>query len=363
MVFCIRLLVMVLVTYSTLSCLHQDKVEFPIQSSNVLFFIIAGNSDLSKDAEDKVTAILDASSISSTVYLLKETRMDDGFILLRKKNKSIDTIFRANRDPAYAISKASNYIGSQSYTNINGIIFSHASGWFPLGNEFRYALIDDYSKISISELCGLLHPLRFRNLVFESCNMGSIEDIFEFHEICDYYISSTSELLSPGFTPIYRRYGLELLENYHTPVLGFVKEFSNYYTSQLSPMNSHTISVINSRSISFLFPILKKIIKKLHIDDYTYVQTLSMEGENTIFDLLSLVKASKLENGMKQQIEKSIDNAVIFAHNSDDFLLSYGGFLIKTYCGIGISLLEILPQNSYWRKYYDNTGWGKYIKS
>lgn len=363
MIFFVRLLVIVLVTCSTLSCLHQDKVELPIQSSNALFFIVAGNSDLSKDAEEKVTAILDAPAISSTVYLLKGTRLHDEFVLLRKQSGFVDTVFRANRDPIYAISKACNYIGSQSYTNINGIIFSHASGWFPLGSKFRYALIDDYNKISTAELFNSLRPLRFRNLVFESCNMGAIEDIFEFHKICDYYVSSTSEMLSPGFTPIYKRYGLELLENYQTLVLGFIKEFSYHYTSLLSPRNSHTISVINSKSISFLFPMLKQIIKRLHIDDHTYVQTLNMEGENTIFDLLSLVKASELEIEMKQQIEKAINDAVLFAHNSKDFLLNYGGFSIKTYCGIGISLSERLPRNGYWRQYYDNTGWGKYIKS
>lgn len=315
-----------------------------MKSNNILFFIIATNSDLSKYAEEKISTILNSPPISSTIYLLKETKNDKGFILLRKYNDFIDTIFQGDKNPICSISMASNYINSQSYTDINAIIFSHTSEWNSLGKKIKYALIEDIRKISATELAYSLYPLRFRNLIFESCSMGTIEDISQLYKICDYYISSTTEMLSLGFTPIYKQYGLNMLEKYKYPVLDFAKYFSEYYSSQPYPMNSYTISVIRCKTFNFLFNILRKN-NKIHIYDYSNVQTLSMEGEPAIFDLSSLVKHSNLEIEVKKQIDIHLSSTVLFSNNSANFLLDYGGFSINTYCGIGIYSTKIMHIN------------------
>lgn len=349
------------------SCSNDNYInEEKIKDNSVLFFYIATNSNLSHEGEKKVKIILEESktTLNKDVYILKETRLDSGFVFMHVNDSKIDTI---NYDKKIShkelLQKATNYIKERLQNRaVNLIVFSHASGWYPeessIVNIPKRAIIDDYHSQSLDDFYEGIESLHYNYIMFESCNMGGVEPLFRFHNICDYYISSSTEMLSPGFEKIYKSSFQKLYTE--GPPLSFIEDYANFINQSKYPFNSATISICKTQFSDILFRTIKKNITQKSFDvNISKVQRLHRTDEEEVYyDIEDYINKSNLEDNFKSEVSNSLKKVVIYKFSTEKFLLPYRGFAIKSYSGLSINNIF---GNTLYLNYYKKTAWGEYL--
>lgn len=347
---------------STLLSCSNENLSGQEGITETIFFVVAANGDLYKEGEMKATAMLHSLPRDKELFLLKETSIDEGCVLLHKTLNGTDTLavthektFKEN------LEKAVSYISSVHPTNVSLIIFSHATGWYPSKRiKSRSAIVDDYTEISLQELHEAVGRLRYKTIVFESCNMGGIECLYQFHDICDFIIASSTELLSPGFLLLYRQ-GIGNLAD-REGALSFAQRYTSHVKKASVPYNSCAVAVYQTNHANELFNFFRrtKNITRLRAD-ITNTQQLHRNNEEEVFyDLESFLTHTELSENLKRELHGILEKTVIYKYNTHDFLPSHEGFLIKEYCGL--SVFDFLSPSPY-LAYYKKTGFGKFLFS
>lgn len=343
---------------------HCGKEEQDIpdekKGKETLFFIIAANSNLRNEADKKVEALLHAASHNQDIFVLKETYSGEGCLFLHRVSVKTDTLMCSyNSSFQENIRKSIDYIARQRPENVSLIIFSHATGWYPSEKALtRSAIIDDYTDLSLEDLYESISGLSYRTIIFESCNMGSIECLYQFHDICDYIIASSTELLSPGFMLAYQQGIKKLTDGEGTT--SFAQQYVRSIERSSPPYNSCALSVYQTVDAHELFAFCKRIREMEQIKvDVGRVQKLSREGETELFyDLESYFHHCNIPGDLQQELHRILDKIVIYKYNTKTFLLPYRGFYIDSYCGL--SIFDYLSPSADTPS-YKKTCWGRFL--
>ncbi len=160
------------------------------------------------------------------------------------------------------------------------IMWSHGNSWLPpevslysdrdkildttsVNNRLKSFGLDEdisnsdyYEEMDVIEMANVLSPYKFDFILFDACFMGAIEVIYELKDVCDYIISSPTEILSAGFP--YEDIIPDLLSSNFNA--SFVAEKKHeFYSEQKGILRSSAISVVDTENLSLLASFFKDI--------------------------------------------------------------------------------------------------------
>lgn len=239
--------------------------------------------------------------------------------LKKKDNKVVaDTLFTyAEQNPlakdvmSAVISQTISYFPADSY----GMVFlSHSSSWVPANNDANSRSIGYYRKtqMNITDFRDVLlnafpEPLKF--LLFDSCNMQSVEVAYELRNCVEYFIGSPTEIPGPGAP--YKMVVPELFTETDLAVniaSAYYDYYDRLYTGEIPASNENwtggvATSVINSAALENLAMATEAVIHK-------YVQNVSeLRRDGILLYDFSSSRANYDFNDFIQNLTGGEDNA------------------------------------------------------
>lgn len=270
--------------------------------------------------------------------------------LKKKDNKVVaDTLFTyAEQNPlakdvmSAVISQTISYFPADSY----GMVFlSHSSSWVPANNDANSRSIGYYRKtqMNIADFRDVLlnafsEPLKF--LLFDSCNMQSVEVAYELRNCVEYFIGSPTEIPGPGAP--YKMVVPELFTETDLAVniaSAYYDYYDRLYTGERPTSNENwtggvAASVINSAALENLAMATKAVIHK-------YVQNVSeLRRDGILLYDFSSSRANYDFNDFIQNLtggednsdyrlwRQAFDEAVIYRKTT---LMNYSGILWRMF--------------------------------
>lgn len=334
-------------------CACEKGLEENQTITETLLYVVAANGNLRKEGNQKVNVLVQSTPRNIDLYVLKATSRKEGCLFVHRTQFGLDTVWVEDGTRFdQCLKSAVAYLSKRTLPNLSMIIFSHADGWYPSEMLLKSAVIDNYTDLSLKDLYDVLSPLRFRTIAFESCNMGSIEVLSQFYSLCDYLIASSTELLSPGFKPLYEKGTVSLCDKAF--VEEFVFSFAEEMDKQEDPLNSYAIAAYQTSKVSELVEAFKSVMESNDVKvDLESVQQLHRSNDDKVYyDFQSYINNTNLSGLKKLEISTLLSEIVVCKYNSKLFLLPYSGFRINEYCGI--SVFDFANESKYHSQY---TSW------
>ena len=419
-------------TYSSGSEQHIVCYVEVYPKRNILFYIATDNNQLDNGSEgdEPRTAInairagwtpgrgemliyTDQTRRRPCLMRIAETQNADGLY-------DIDTIMvyeEENSASALVLSRVINTVVRDYPEESYGMIFfSHASGWLPEGmlSNPRSSLVDDSNanhapimadissdkprslvidrgdgtsrEMKYEDFAAAIPDKQFDFIIFEACFMADVMTMYELRNKSEYVLASSAEIVSPGYTPLYRDHIMQLYDTKNpvpTVVSEFAKIFINYITSSYSETHvrcSSTLGLIKTSEMGNLATTVRATLNGIKLDETTLsvdnIQRFdrpnkligSGQRKNRYFDfghaMENLVPASQLA-AFRTQMGKT----VVWKANTKRFLLSnngntpyyaeYDGFFIEHHSGLS----TYIEQSAYpiLNSAYKNSSWYKAI--
>ena len=257
------------------------------------------------------------------------------------------------------------------------ILFSHATGWLPRGALTRpeaallqmnlspirtYTIaMDGNNELGLKEFASAIPDHFFDFIAFEACFMAGIEVLYELKDKTDYILSSSAEILAPGFTPVYSE-SLQLLFKPKADLSGFARAFFDFWNGQSGDYRSATVTVVDTEGL----PPLAAWIKQQAMigwseENLNTIQHFDRYRNHRLFfdfeDYYRHIIAGENHNTLTSLLEK----AVIYKAATATFIPSQSGFTIKNHSGITI----YIPQQRFQtlNEKYRELSWYEHTKS
>ncbi|MFC3197435.1 clostripain-related cysteine peptidase [Parapedobacter deserti] len=259
------------------------------------------------------------------------------------------------------------------------ILFSHASGWLPKGALTQpesaqwymgavplsirtpirtYTVVmDGTMELGLSEFASAIPDGFFDFIVFEACFMAGIEVLYELKDKTVYILSSSAEIVSPGFTPVYPG-SLPLLFEPQADLVGFAKAFFDFWDGQIGDYRSATITVAKTTALHALAAWVKKhnninvsedILPEVqHFDRY--------RGHRLFFDFGDYYQRKTLA-GTQNELNVLLKNTVVFKAATPGFIPNQFGFEIEHHSGITTYIRQERFKNL--NEKYEELAWNK----
>ncbi len=302
-------------------------------------------------------------------------------ISLKQKNGKVvaDTLFTYDEQNPLdkevmtsVISQTVSYFPADSY----GFVFlSHSSSWVPADNNANSRSIGYYqkTKMNIPDFRDALFsafpkPLKF--ILFDSCNMQSVEVAYELRDCAEYFIGSPTEIPGPGAP--YKEVVPELFTETDLAV-NIASAYFNYYEKSYTgfrPVSNENwtggvaTSVIKSEALEELARATKKILPKYIQDrgeiNRSEIQRYDFSSENANYDLEGLVQSltGGKENTDYQSWRTAFDNVVTYRKTT---LKNYSGIIRRMFTMEGSEgLSTYIPtgeSNSTMNTFYRTLSW------
>ena len=278
-----------------LGCSHEENSEWQEGRRTVLVYL-AGDNSLSEEVVAKRAALVQAWCPERKGALLIFTDHKGGVPVLERVSALNGVLFSdtlrvyANDNSASAellsevIADMQLLAPARSY----GLwLFSHGTGWLPAGffeNPYGMAVFttpqvcleayrrpavstrsfarDGNSEMEIADLKAALPDGLFDFIVFESCFMGNVEAIYALRNKAPWMLVSPTEIISPGFAPIYDKVLPELYEA--KPDLQAVAElFYRYFDAQEGVYRGAAITLVNTAEMASLVNVCRPVLQRV----------------------------------------------------------------------------------------------------
>ena len=245
------------------ACTGEDEEGLSTNSTDgVLIFYLGGNNNLSDEVYDKIESINQAynidKNISQKIIILYSTQQEYPSLVEitsgkdEATQKKIKNYKYANMaDPLFFSDFLIEIQDLYPARQYGLILFSHSSGWMPQNTltepmiSPRSILNDNGDEMEMIDFAKSIPPKMFEFIIFESCFMSGIEVAYELRNKTNYIVASSTEIISPGFTPIYPNSLQHIWKN--TPdLISFAKDYFGYSNSLEGLFRSATISVWSS---------------------------------------------------------------------------------------------------------------------
>lgn len=335
------------------SCWKDQADNIPMKPNRTVLFYMAGDNSLRGEMQEKIDALTEAWNIDGNNHLLiyEDKGLDQTPCLLEIKNNSkgkgeIKVLKEYTKEENSASPEVFSRVLNDMILFYPGsdyglVMFSHGSGWLPEGiysSNTRSIAMDGQQEFDLQDFAKCIPQKQFRFIIFESCLMASVEVAYELLGKADYILASSAEIVSPGFTPLYKKL-LPLIYSYNPDLETFAVEYFNYYNSLSNDMRSATISVIRPSELIPLKKMLSQAEKRIenwsHIkrDD---IQAFDRHSTHLFYDLESYLK----QIGTPQEnitLANILKKSIIYRASTEHFMPStIGGFEIKEHCGLTI---------------------------
>lgn len=333
--------VLLLLSLGLLASCSKDDSQEPETIRKVLLVYLAGDNNLSDESHTKLDAIRQGyDNRTDTRILVYQDAADiaprlfdiDGTIIEQyaEENSAEPTVLRR------VITQAKNLYPQARF---NFLVFSHASGWLPSNTlaSPRSVLVDGNSYMELTDFANAIPDKAFEYIVFETCFMAGIEVAYQLKEKADYILASSAEILSPGFTDVYRNHINELVSG--SPE-AFMRQAFDYFDRQNGYMRSVTLSMIQTKGLDALAEYVRDncdFTKEVNITD---VQHFDRNGYHLFFDFGDYYSRLLKTDEHRERLQQSIDKVVAWKASTPNFMPKYNGFIIKKHSGLTTYIIQ-----------------------
>lgn len=346
------------------------------EAKRVLLFYLAGDNNLSREIPLRKEAILDGwDSHLGPLYIYSDEGSRKGAELMEAVEGPNGKTYRVISHYAKAPSSSGSFMHgiieevSTRHPNkkLGLICFSHATGWLPTlpdgtilqsENEHRSLFQDGNTMMPLDSFSRALSGYPLDYIVFDMCFMSSVEVAYRLKDITPYMVGSAAEMLSPGFTPIYKKH-LSLLykQDVSKSLTAFATAYFNHVEQQEGLYRSATISVIRTSGTAQLALLTKKL--SLGIDSFstTGIQYFDRNGvPHLYYDLRDfLLQLSHNSSAAREYIDAALSQTVIYKAQTEKLIR----LPIYSHCGLSTFIpSSATPELN---KAYASTAWAAAI--
>lgn len=325
------------------SCVDDDDTP-PVNS--VVLVYMGGDNNLSDETYQKIESLKQGWNKNIKGKLLVYCDPSDAApqlieICTCKKGNPITEVVRTYDEENSASAEVFSRVISEVKSLYNApsyglILFSHASGWLPEGTlkSPKSILTDNEDTMSLGELASALPDHCFDYIIFEACFMAGIEVAYELKDKANYILASSAEIVSPGFTEIYKDAINQLFQS-PANIEGFARSAFKYYDAQNGYMRSATFSIIKTGGLENLSSWIKENCNLNKNVDLKTIQHFDRYTTHRLFFDFEDYYSTLLNDAEKEQeLSTLINTYVTYKAATSDFMIDYDGFVIKKHSGL-----------------------------
>ncbi len=378
------LLLLLFLLITAFSCSKDPKVEPILPKGRTVLVYVALDNSLYNEMGDVHAALVEGwgnASVNGSLLLLADSRLGGSPVLIKiekQKGKVVsDTLKTYTNDNSASPELLSQVIADTKMMapgNSYGLLlFSHATGWLPAKafgdpagwgaarkseSEFinRSIFEDKGREMELANFAAAIPDGAFDFIASEMCFMSSVETAYALRNKTKYLLASAPEVLSPGFTPIYKT-SLHLLFKPEADLKGFGQAFFNYFDRQQGAYRSAAMSLIKTSEMEALAALTRQIAPSLTQNIIDEVQVYDRNGRpNVFFDFGDYIRKAATTAQM-DQMQVLLDKAVIFKVNTPKLI----NITIARHSGLSV----YIPQNGLPRlnAAYEETEWYKAVEN
>ena len=251
------------------------------------------------------------------------------------------------------------------------VLFSHATGWLPekaFSNPIKWGasaddgpkitprsiFIDNGREMELADFAAAIPDGMFDFMAFDMCFMSSVETVYALRNKTQYILAAAPEILSPGFTPIYKT-SLNMLYEPKANLEGFGQAFYDHFYGLQGAYQSAAISVVSTSEMEALASLTQEINPKLNQEQIDKVQYFDRNGKPNVFfdygDYMSYAATPQ----QYEKLEELLSKTVIFKRNTPKLI----NINIVKHSGLSV----YIPQASLPRlnEAYKETDWWKAV--
>jgi hypothetical protein len=260
---------LLLIFFTLFSCKKNKlliKSEKSHYTKNVLV-IMEANNNLTDEALNSINALeqgaVDLDGIllvyiktnSTKSYLLRIKHDEDSFRIVSDTVKVFDS---ATPTSAASIGELISYVQKEYASDHYGLVlWSHATSWAPPATIKTEAFGNDRgTEIDVIALREVM-PNNFDFIIFDACNMASVEVLYEFKEKAKFIIASPTETIADSFP--YKEI-TPLLFRDNEALKAIAKIYVDYYNLNIGLRQSATVSVVKTSELSGLAKSMKLLV-------------------------------------------------------------------------------------------------------
>ncbi|MDR1718294.1 MAG: hypothetical protein LBS20_20865 [Prevotella sp.] len=360
--------IIILTAILSVSCIYDEDIH-PV--NRVILVYLGGDNSLSDEVYEKIEVIRvgwdkenkgklliynDPSGASPQLIEIctchKENPIKEIIHTYDEENSADSKVFGRVINEVRTIYPASSY---------GLILFSHASGWLPqetLKNP-KSILIDNKREMDVTDFADAIPENYFDFIIFEACFMAGIEVAYELKDKADYILVSSAEIVSPGFTEIYKQSAISYLYESPADLKGFAQSAFNYFNSQSGFLNSATLSIIKTSELDALGNIIKKNYNRDNTVDINTIQHFDRYTYHLFFDFEDYFSSYLQTDMQRQELSEAINSCIIYKAATFLFMDGYNGFEIKKHSGLTTYIQQ--EQFPYLNTEYQKLKWYKKI--
>ena len=367
------------------SCSKSD--EPLLLRGRTLLVYVALDNDLSHEMSAVHASLMEGwgnSKNDGSLLVFADTRGGSNPVLmnivLRKGKVVSDTVRTYNNDNSASpellrqvIADTKLIAPAKSY---GMLLFSHASGWLPeraFANPLKWEAAasngsklgsrsifeDNGREMEFDDFVKAIPDGMFEFIASEMCFMSSVETAYALRNKTKYLLAAATEVLSPGFEPVYRT-SLGLLYKTKPDLEGFAQEFFDYFDLLKGDPNirAATISIVKTSEMQALADFTSKIALNLTQDQIDVVQHYdripprSSSFPYLFFDYRDYI-AQVATDAQMTELDGLLDRAVIFKRSTPKLI----NIDIPKHSGLSV----YIPQDNLPRlnEAYEGTDWYK----
>lgn len=366
-----------------LSCSKDNDVEPVVIKERTILAYLALDNSLSNEMNDVYESLMEGWSddIDGSLLIFADARRagNPKLIQFEERNGVVvaDTLYTYENDNSASpelfrkvITDTKLIAPAKSY---GLLLFSHATGWLPEGafknpegwgarTSDRSVIVprsifeDKGREMELSDFAAAIPDGAFEFIASEMCFMSSVETAYALRNKTEYLLASAPEVLSPGFTPIYKT-SLNLLYQSSPDLEGFAQEFFDYFNKQSGSYRSAAISVVRTSGMEKLASLTKAIDPQLTQDEIDQVQFFDRNGKpHLFFDFADYIRQAATPEQMAE-IEEQLDKVVVFKRNTAKLI----NINIVRHSGLSVYIpKESLPRLN---EAYEETEWYRRVKN
>lgn len=339
------------------------KNILPDENLRTVLVYMGGDNNLSDETDEKIASLRKSVIPNEGRLLIFQDALNQSPRLLEIKSGNLTTlkvydpessaspeVFKLVLQDIQRLAPASSY---------GLILFSHASGWLPERTLIKpYAVVQDGKEdLELRDFAAVIPDNFFDFMIFEACFMAGIEVLYELRSKTDFIVASATEILSPGFTPIYPDLIPTLFQE-EPGLKRFAEIFFNYCNLQQGEYQAASIAVVRTAALQSLAAWTKAHKDKtLPPADFKYIQKFDRYGDYTLFldfeDYFQRVSSPDSH----EALNKILNDVVIYKAATKAFMKGSSGFDINRFSGLSTYVPQ--PQFPYLNEEYTRLRWSK----
>ena len=399
-----------------LSCGDDHIEELMVPKRNILLYIATdADAAIDGDTPEKIDIIRAGWTPGQGEMLMYVDRRGQEALLFRMNSiltegkYGLDTLANygvENSADAAVLSRMIDTLLSYPADRYGLIFFSHASGWLPEGalkdpqltelnlpqserlvpNEeagTRSLVIDNGGdrrhEMEYYDFAEAIPDHQLDFIILEACLMADVMSMYVLRNKAEYVLASSAEIVSPGFSYIYRSDIMRLYDtknSVESVVSGFAQAFHDYIVTRFAENNarcSSTLGLIKMSEMQNLATVVKAALNNQELDETTVVIDSIQQFDRPEAHISKPPKKSRyfdLDHVIENLASASqyaafctqMEKTVVWKAQTESFFIGSGGsngFYIKRHSG----LTTYIKQDVYpaLNAVYESSAWYKQL--